>query len=366
MKTGKSIVELAQALEATRKASRDFIVPTSKISVKVDDKGKVGIGFENNADQSYYDVNGHSFGQLVSYADVPKQYSDRIRAQNPSLLANCLTNGIAVASKRTRRDGKPESRMIRTMGDRTRAFLSSSYKRIDSWDLLDATLPVLVAEGFEPRSSELTERRMYLRASTPRLQAEVKAGDVVEFGISISNSDVGAGTAQVNPFIRRLVCDNGLEIDYGFKKFHVGRNQAGNDFYELLSDSTKELTEKTFLAQIKDVLNHCVRPEVFQAEVEKLKDASVRKITNFDLDNVVELAQKTVGVSGEANKTSMLEYLANGADGAGLTQWGLVNAFTYAAGKDHNDFDQSVEMERAGHKILTLNPSQWKKVAETV
>ncbi len=55
-------------------------------------------------------------------------------------------------------------------------------------------------------SAEITEREFYLKAITPRLQAEVKPGDVVQAGVVISNSEVGHGTLKIEPLLYYLVC----------------------------------------------------------------------------------------------------------------------------------------------------------------
>ena len=43
-------------------------------------------------------------------------------------------------------------------------------------------------------SAEITERKFYLKAITPCLQAELKPGNVVQAGVVICNSEVGHGT----------------------------------------------------------------------------------------------------------------------------------------------------------------------------
>jgi hypothetical protein len=147
------------------------------------------------------------------------------------------------------------------------------------------------------------------------------------------------------------------------RKFHVGRNQAEDDTYELLTDSTKDLTDAAFWAQVKDVVAASMQPERFNAEVDRLRIAANEPILNFDVPRVIELASKAVGVTNEGVKKSMVAYLANGADGAGLTRWGLANAFTHAAGMNDVNYDDSMDLQRAGAKVIELNANQWKHIA---
>lgn len=359
MLPGKSLTELATALEDLKNNSRDFVVPTQRLSMA--ESGKVGF---TNGEAHMFNPNGYAHGQLAQYAGIPKTYYDKILAEKPGLLAENFNHGIAKQSEAGGRAGKPESRLVRTYKGDMRGFLSSSYRRLDSYDMAKAVLPILLDHKFEVGSCELTNTRLYLKALTPKITAEVKKGDVVQFGLVISNSDVGAGSVRIEPLVYRLVCLNGAIMDSAIKKFHVGKNMAGDDVTELLTDETLALTDQAFWAQVRDVTLSSMRPEMFEREVNKLREASQQPITNFDLPAVVELTMKNVGVEGEAVKESIIAYLANGADGAGLTKYGLSNAFTYAAHEAVTDYDKSVELERAGGKIINLPNNQWRRIAE--
>lgn len=148
------------------------------------------------------------------------------------------------------------------------------------------------------------------------------------------------------------------------RKFHVGKSQAEDDIRELLSDKTKELTDAAFLAQVRDVVLSSMQPEQFEKQVDRIRLAAGQPIKNFDLNEVVELTMKRVGVTGENKKNSILAALASGNQGAGLTRWGLVNSFTYAAQADDVDYEESIEMERAAGQILELPATDWRRIAE--
>lgn len=361
MKKGKSLVELAQTLEDIRATAKDYLVPATKLTMT--DEAKLSF---QNGDLKTLEPTPYAHSQIATYTNIPKAYYDRIRGEDPGLLAQNVNHGIAKQSEGTGRGGKIETRMVRTHGEKIRAVLSSSYRRLDSYDLAQTVLPVMADSQMEIVSSEITDTRLYIKALTPKIQTEIKQGDVVQFGLMVSNSDVGAGSVRVEPLIYRLVCKNGLIANTSIKKFHVGRNMAGDDVTELLTEETLNLTDSAFWAQVRDILIASMKPERFELEVNRLREAAALPIKNFDLPEVVELSMKAVGVSGERTKDNILAYLANGADGAGLTQWGLINGFTFAAQQDNVDYDQSIELERAGSKILELNPRQWRRIAEEV
>jgi len=390
MKKGKSLVELAKQIEDVKENSADFVVPTEKLSMKVDEKilddildetlmreqakedGTLTsepkriktpvLSFENG-DEKNFDLNPWSSQQVATYTGIPKQYFDKIATENPDLLADNVNHGLRMQVAEGSRSGKPESRMLRTYRGHVRGFVSAAYRRLDCYGLLETVLPVIAGNGFELESSELTDRRMYLQVVTPRIKAEVIVGDIVQYGLTISSSDVGSGSVRVEPLIFRLRCTNGLITSAHIKKMHIGHNQAGDDIRELLTTETQALSDAAFWSEVKDVVIATMNQDFFDKEVAKLRAAANEKIENFDIPEVVELAAKAVGVTNKETKNSIVAYLANGADGAGLTKWGLANAFTFAANQEHVSYDDAIELERTGSKIIELPKSAWRRIS---
>jgi len=367
MKAGKSLVELAQELTRMQASAKDYIVPTEKLSAitfepRSGQAQDVGLSFTNGKTTSA-GLTSWSAGQLANYTDIPKSYFDKIRIENPLLLADNINHGLEKIAKDAKKASKNESRLIRTLDGNVRGLLSSRYRILDAHDMLESVLPVMLDKGMQVISSEVTERRLFIKAISPKLQAEVQKGDVVQYGLTISTSDVGAGSVRVEPFNYRLVCLNGMISDTALRKYHVGKNQAENDVFELLSDRTKELTDAAFWAQVRDIVLASMRPENFQAQVDKLRIAANQPILNFDLPRVVELAMKATGLTGDVKKNSILAALASGNEGAGLTKWGLINSVTRAAQDDAFSYEESIEMERAAGQILELPKTSWEHIA---
>lgn len=352
MKQGKSLMELAAELNRIQSVKKDFIAPTA--SIEMNEKAEIVLGGEKA-----FNLTNWSGGQLASYTDIPKQYFDRIREESPELLAKNVNHGL----KKNASTNSKEARLVRTVDGKVRGFLSSKYRMLDGADLMEAVLPSLIGSQFQVESSEITEKRLYLKATTAKIEGEIKKGDVVQYGVMISTSDVGAGSLKIEPFFNRLVCMNGLIMPSTFKKMHIGSNNFESQIQELLSDSTKRLNDAAFYATVQDYIKSTMNPENFERELNKMRAASDRKIENFDLEKVVELSMNEVGVRGEAVKKGILHALASGNEGAGLTQWGLVNAFTRAAQMEELDYDSATDLERAGGQVLELSATQWKKIA---
>lgn len=360
---GRDIVSLAQALQEQKDNSRDLIVPTSRLSM--DPQGAIGFDLDDPMSEGFA-LNNWSSGQLATYCNIPQQYFKRIQQEDTGLLSTMVNHDLQNKAQLARNNDKQEARMLRTVSGTVRAFVSSRFRRLDAYDLVNATLPIMLDHQFEPMQCELTEKRVYIKAVTKRIETEVKVNDPVQFGVMFSTSDVGAGSLTLEPFIYRLVCLNGMVTESKIRQRHLGKQLASSeDIMDLLSNETIDLTNEAFFRQIRDVLTASMKPEVFEREVNKLRRAAELPIKNFDLEEVVDLTCKTLNVSGDQTKKTIVEMLAEGNQGAGLTQWGLINSFTAAAKAEHLDYDESVELERAAGEILTLSPNQWKRISET-
>ncbi|WP_432718904.1 DUF932 domain-containing protein [Pectinatus frisingensis] len=179
--------------------------------------------------------------QIASRLQIPFKYYNRMRKENPTLLDININNWFKKA---------PEKRMIRTLDNRVRAFLSDRYRRLDNLELATTVLPIIQQmKGAQIISCEVTDTNMYLKVINKRLKAEVAVNDVVQAGFCISNSEVGLGSLKVEPLIYRLVCKNGLIVkDYTQKKYHVGRQIETDDpAYEIYSDETLQADDRAFL-----------------------------------------------------------------------------------------------------------------------
>lgn len=353
MKTGKTLTQLAQALEEQKRSSKDFIVPTELLTAAVDRDNKVSLRFN----EQEFSPNTWSHSQLSSFGNIPKAYYDRISQENPDLLADNINHAIRMHPN--------ESRLIRTVDGKARAVLSSRYRILDSHDMLESVFPLFMEKGLEVVSSELTDQRMFIKVLSPSLRSDITGkGDMVQYGLTISSSDVGSGSVKVEPLVYRLVCLNGMISNTAFRKYHVGKNQHEDSIQELLSDKTKAVSDAAFWMQVNDIIKHSLDPKNFETQVDRLRAAAGRKIDNFDLPKVVELTMKTVGITGDVKKNSILSALASGNQGAGLTQWGLINSFTAAAKDDRFSYEESIELERAGGSIIELSKSQWSTISE--
>lgn len=353
MKNGTTIQDLAARIQRQSNSSKDFLAPPQALEV-IEHEGSNRLRLGDNL----LGLNDVFHGQLQGFLRINADYYNRMRVEDPELLA--------INANRWLNRAEPKKRMVRTILDEggdnrvARAFLSDRYRTLDNFSLMGAIMPTLAEAGVKVESCQLTEKRLYIKAINERVRGEVKVGDEVMAGISISNSEVGCGFLKIEPLIYTLRCTNGMIIqDSTLRKNHVGRSQ--NDFSEgiqdLLSDETRAADDRAFFLKVRDVAKASLDAAIFKRNLDKLKSAADQRIDG-DPKKVVEATAKRFSFN-QNEADGILKYLSEGGD---LSQWGLSSAITRFS-QDVADYDRATELEYAGSDVIEITQRDWTRLA---
>ena len=343
MKSQYNIEELASKLMENARNKKDMIVDTSYMTAIANGDVKLHIEDKKLGIDDTYTMNNTCLNQIATKVGISKKYLDKMRDGHNALLQDNFNYWM---------QNTPKQQMIRTQGTTARAFLSDKYKRVDNEEIANTVLPILLDKGYEIMSSAITDSKMYIKARLPKLEREVTKGDVVQAGVTISNSEVGAGSVNVSPFIYRLVCLNGMTInDARLNSRHLTSSQATIDgVYEILSDESKELDNKALLSKVHDVVLSTSDEVRFNQNVAKMTQATEIKIKSPT--KVIEVLENRYDLS-KLEGESILENLVNRRDDnqkfANL--WSVVNSIT-ALGNTMDDYDRGTKMQEIGGRLL--------------
>ena len=340
MQARKSLVELAQEVERQKEIKKDYIVPSAMISMNDGTMLRIG--------DKEYQTGIVAHEQLATKLDIPKRYYDKMMAHEPALLANNVNAWLSRSE---------DKRMVRVLGTQVRAILSDKYRPIDYDVILEAVLPTLINHGKDLRivSSEITERKMYLQVVSPKLEGEVKKGDVVQMGLAIQTSDVGLGALNVEPYLFRLMCLNGATLRTAIRKYHVGKRIEAdeNGFF---SAETLNMDNQVFLRKIRETVEHSFDELEFHETLKQISFTADNKIV-AEIPKVIKEVTKRFALSnGEGD--SLLKNFINGGD---LSQWGLGNAVTQMA-NTVADYDRAMDYQKIGGTIIEMSPSDFKVI----
>lgn len=351
MKQGRTLEELARELMRRDEVKKDYLVDTQLMTMDAAPNfTQLSISNDKTGETIILDVNEIAHNQIGTNLGIPAKYYDKMRADNPELLAQNVNSWF-------RKD--PKKRMVRTLDGTARAFLSEKYRRIDNLAIAQAVLPIIadIPEA-KVESCEVTDERLYLKVVNPRLTTEVVPGDVVQSGIMITNSEVGLGSVTIQPLVYRLVCTNGMIInDAKTRKYHVGRgNEAAEDF-TVYSNETLLIDDMALKLKIQDTVRSVVDKTRFEKVVDMMRMAKGAAITTSNIPAMIELGATDFGYTKQEGQ-GILDYLIRGGD---LSLYGFANATTRYA-QDVSSYDRSTALESVGYSIMGMSPAQWNRL----
>ena len=235
---------LATALNDQRTRAVDVVMPAKSITVEGGQFLLSGLD-PQISDDGVTDVNGAyqptrvADEGIAAKLEIPGGYLRRMR-DGATDLYDANVNGWLSRDSR-----KFLVRMLRSQdGDGpgvVRAFLSDTYRTIDNFDVLLASLKGMREAGVETPiiDADLTDRRMIVRVHVPEVSAlapvlltgyrsplggQVKSTDPVVFaGFVITNSETGGGAFNITPRLVVQICTNGMTITAdALRKVHLG------------------------------------------------------------------------------------------------------------------------------------------------
>jgi hypothetical protein len=344
MLEGKNIVELSKEILRRAGAKKDYLAPTDELKATSSRTLVLPEGIE-------YPITSYAHNQISQRLDIPKKYYDRILLKYPQLWA-------VTVNKLFKKE--PERRMIRTLDGQVRAFLSDRYRRLENEDIAEVIIPILMEySGLIIQSTEITDRRMYISAVYPKLVAEVKPGDIIQAGLQISNSEIGAGTWEASYFSWRLSCSNGMKFkELGIRQAHVGRKvEEEGELSRFYSDETRELDDRAIISKTKDIVKALLDGSSFGVILNKLRQSTEDTVKN--IPGTVELIATNYQLSEKESESALENIIREG----NLNRYGIANGISFAA-NESTDYDRMIELQGIGGKIIDLAPEQWSKLKQ--
>ena len=118
MKAGQSLAEIAVEIERQAEMKKDFVSPSRALAVTDDAK------FLRIGDKGAFEISPNAHKQIGEHLGIHASYYQKMQADMPDLLATNINRWLA-------RNGN-EPRMLRTLDERLRAFVSSKFRTMRS------------------------------------------------------------------------------------------------------------------------------------------------------------------------------------------------------------------------------------------
>jgi hypothetical protein len=378
MKRGMSLENLLTTVVEQQKTKRDFVANTKESISMVeapDMPQKVAIVLlkEGSAELERFSITENCHRQIASRLQIPLKYYFRLLDDHLDLV---ITQVNALFER------EPQTRLLRTLDGKARAFLSDRYKVLDNDQVLEQVLPPIVKGDIpsELLSSNVTENNMFMKIlftgdnlaqdigelSRPQNhiggQSNGETRDIVRPGAVVKNSETGMGSLVIDGFFYRDYCLNGCvygktEI-FNFKRIHLGDKLVANGDFEVFSDETKRKQNELIIAEVTDAMQALTNPENVQKMGDALRATKEGEQVQDSFAAVDQLAKEVDIRDGEKESV-----IANFLQDGDFSRWGMINAVTKVANTDAVDYERACELEQIGGQLIDLNTAQWNRIA---
>lgn len=352
-----SLTELVDELDRQFAAKDDFVAdskdllavvdPNEGVMLRADRKDSVKPGI------NHYGINTWGHRQLSEKCGIPLKYYERMQNEGQHrLLADNINAWL----------GDKERRMIRTLDGNVRAVLSDRYLPLDNVGVAKLLFEQLTKHDLnvnDPtvvRSCHLSETRLYIQANVPYMAAEIRDGDKVVQGLIMTNSEVGASSFKVEPFLYRQVCSNGLIGPHKLARIHLGSRQ---EVGAIVSERTTILEDELLKSKLVDIVESVFNPDVFHSWVDQLQQTTQVRLDfpSKAIDNVIRLYNVN---------ESLKDFISNSLITEGdPTQYGLINALTRSA-QETESFEAQVELEKVAGEISMMDRREFENKIATM
>lgn len=345
MKTGLTLTEMAAKVEAQIASKHDYVVESH--AVEMTDAGDELVVYTND-EVLQLGITETMHRQLAQATGIHGHYYRKMQDSAPHLISVNVNHWLRHQGSRTH--------VLRTMGNQARAFLGGGYEIIDHDQVLVALLTELEKFNgdFEILSTEVTDSKLYVKLAFPKIEGEVRRGDIIRSGVTICNSELGEGGLNVCPANFRLICTNGMtRMEQGERLTVRHSGSKIREIGEILSRERANGKLEHFIENFTIAHDEAA----FQRTLNQMRNSTERQI-EVSPEELLNRAKKHFGLTLTEQKQA-LEHLLIDED---LTAYGLMNAITRTA---HNpaSYDRASELEAIGSRVLSVTDSQWRELA---
>jgi hypothetical protein len=369
-----NLANLVTELERQRETRIDFVADVRHLGVEVNGGikliPKTGQAFEWMPNGSM-EFNRSAYAQLAEKCNpsIPINFFEKLMADRAGRLAE-LINGLHADD--------PQKRLVRTLDNRVRAWLSNSYRVIDNYDMAFTCLDEARKKNAQVFEASLSDKRMRIKFTTQEvwdkiditqrsgpqggwfagaignreligktilgatIREELPGGPgTIHPVVTVLNSETGHGGFHVRLGILMGICFNIATLETIVTRIHLGdRLEEG-----IFSPETISADSKAIMLKARDAVRAAFDQEKFAGIVAKAKAAQSDKVEApaAAVDNVIEVCQ-----INEEHKEALLTYFLRDYD---PTRFGLAQAVSRLA-QDVEDPDDAGELENIAGKII--------------
>lgn len=350
MKKGQDVKEMLTQINDDTKNKRDYLVDLKSINVSENNVYNYPDMEVDHLTVGKLSLTDHSLNQLCGKLEIGTQYLRKCLPVSQQLVAHNLNFWIDKSKDKELMlrtyEVEPDGSPYETIRE-ARALCSNRYKRIDNDVVANHSLNKLMDFGMSIKYVNYDRDTLNITAVNPKMEGEVKKGDVVQSGVTITNSEIGSGSLVIQPFIYRLVCTNGMVAPRYLNKFysrHVGK---------IVIDASKDDQYITIIDKMQKQIDLIGSKDVWDESFDGLVKSTKEKVNSHQIEQIA----KRHGVSNE-ERAQIFDRLNHYVGETFVTtKYDLANAITNM-GNDENRSDTRARFfqELGGLIVYANNP----------
>jgi hypothetical protein len=369
-----NLAQLVTELERQRDARIDFVADVRHLKVECNGGMKLipatAQAFEWMPEGPML-FNKSAWHQLAGKCSpsIPTKFFDKMIEERPDRLAE-LINGLHADD--------PEKRLVRTVDNKVRAWLSNGYRVIDNLDMAFTCLEEARKRNAQVFEADLSDRRMRIKFTTQQvwdvidvkqrsgpqggwyagaignkeligktilgahIREELPGGPgTIHPVVTVLNSETGHGGFHVRIGILLGMCFNIATLETIVTQIHLG-SRLDEGIYSQEAISAESVA---IMLKARDAVRAAFDPDKFRAIVAKAKAAQTDKVESptAAIDNVIG-----TGAVNEEQREALMTYFLRDYD---PTRFGFAQAVSRLA-QDVEDPDDAGELEELAGKII--------------
>lgn len=342
-------VQATTRLQEEGKVAKDYLFDVGsekkgnnpQIFFKPDPTGAVGGRF-NLPNEGAVDlrVNIHAVRQVATKLNIPSAYLTELlfgEEWQRTLGYNILNthNGWLERNKM----------LVRRVGPEVRAFLSDSYRRMDSEMIFGTHIDEVYKNGAQLSDGYMDDTRLMVESLLPQaieIKTEKNGSIFLAFGIRINTSDYGAQALEMKQFIMQGICLNGMVRRSELRQVHLGARLSNDN---LLSNRTYQLYSEAMSSEVRDRTKLLYDAASIKERMLEIKASTEQTIEpSQELTNLFKAGKLFKGEMEEVGKLLMANRMEDGLQGE-PTLWKLTQGITAYANQEGMSKVRSMELQ---------------------
>jgi hypothetical protein len=237
-----------------------------------------------------------------------------------------------------------DRRMIRSVNDETRGFMSDSYARLHPGKLIETFAEQSQKFGMLPYGGFAGDTKFMVRAVLDRVIEPVK-DEVIGIGVVLKESPYGDGATELSIQIERMWCTNKAIATSALRKVHLG---AKVSFDADEADENYRLATETMCNEMRRAFRTQLDPGYIAQLEDGIRKAHDAKVTHTQFESFLKkhLNKEDVEVVKEKYRSTDITNLP-----AGDSWWRASNALSWYANQK-SSAEEAYDLQKLAGQAL--------------